>query len=425
MSSLWQPPKEDSPSVLSNRVFSTRRLNKIESQRLGSQLNNLVAEVSQAKSLISQEQKALRKELAQIREVKGTPGVSIERRKLLQQVSSKESQICRHRSTLETQGAHKQQPHLLSLNARQRSLSTNYPPLDLRGEKLTGSLNRKLSGNLQNLNSNETHRETGIDMQSAENRKLRQRSLSTGNYPRISAWVDDKNGALDDTHTRQKNNSSTHIDGKNWQNRGKRQDHVNLELRHSPKSTPEETKRDRQYDASKKTLPEIKMYFCSRSGAVLCACDNRRAKGVVKDGLSKLALTRKVRSFSTNSSPTISDGKVVCLGDKTTSVPQLCDAACQGWRCRYRTSSTPNVDTVDAYGYQDAEKNKEAKRTVLIPRRNRSLSSNYPPEISLQGAVLESSPNERRLDSKLRTVTKNNEKFDLAGEIEERYFQQI
>ena len=151
MSAVWYPPREDSPSVVSNRVFAIRRLNKMASQRLGSELNSLDAEVIQAKSMIEKEQEALKKELAQIQEVKSNPMVSIERRKLQQQTSSSQIRMGRSRfpgeanpvptifRSLSTGHLTMQRSRIFSSKEKERKLEITCPPLSSVRERPTGT----------------------------------------------------------------------------------------------------------------------------------------------------------------------------------------------------------------------------------------------------------------------------------------------
>ena len=424
MSSGWFPPREDCPSVLSNRVFSIRRLNKMEAQRLGSQLNNLDAEKAQTQALISQEQKALIRELTQIREIKDNSAVSSERRKLLQQTSSKESQLpYRHHLTGETvkqQAAHTrfrslstgQCPpmhcsRLPSLHGRQRSLSTTCPPLCLGREELTGMLRCKESGSLQDVNNNTAQK--GYNMYTSRNEKLRQRSLSTGTRPRTSAWVGGKSDFEVSSYTKVKD----------WQNRGVSEDCLDLEFKQTPKSSWElEMRRDTEYDMNKDALSRLKLN--SSNGSYVC--DRRQTKGVIRDDLSKFAPMRRVRSYSTNSAPIISEGRVVGLGaaGKTTIVPQRFDTASQRRR-KHSTSFAPKADEGEEHhngSNENTYRNEELQRIPLLPtRRHRSLSTNCPPVVK-EGIVVEDENNNEKL--KFKTNTEEKRRNSLNDETKER-----
>ena len=428
MSSGWFPPREDSPSVLSNRVFSIRRLNKMEAQRLGSQLNNLDAEKAQTQALISQEQKALIKELTQIREIKDNSAVSSERRKLLQQTSSKESQLmCRHHLTGETvkqQATHTrfrslssgqcpptQCSHLPSLNGRQRSLSTTCPPL-LGREELPGTLRCKESGSLQDVNNNTAQKD--YDMYTSRNEKLRQRSLSTGtcSCPRTSAWAGGKSEFEVSSYTKVED----------WHNHGVSQDYLGLEFKQTPKAAREEMRRDTQYGMNKDTLSRPKLN--SSNGSYVC--DRRQTEGISStDELSKLAPMRRVRSYSTNSAPIISEGRVVGLGaaSKTTIVPQRFDTANQR-RTKHSTSFAPKVNEGEEHhgdgSNENTAKNAELQRIPLLStarRRHRSLSTNCPPAV-IEGIVVEDENNNEKLN--LKTNTEEKRKDSLNDETKER-----
>lgn len=370
MSSIWHLPKEDSPSVLSNRVYSIRRLNKMESQRLRSQINCLNAEEAQMRSLISQEQKALRKELTHIREVKSNPAVGTERRKLMQQLSSKESQTYRQPSA-ETQGAQQRFrslstghdhicSHLPSLtNQLQRSRSTTCPPLDLGGEQPSGAFrHRKVSGTLYDINKN-TSQEAWRNV--TRNEKLRQRSLSTATHPRISAWVENKNDGVADSRGDIQESAYAKVHSRQCRN------NVKIDFRHGLKSAWEE-----------KTG-----YSYSKDNASALSC-SKQMKGVVGDAApSKLASMQRRRCYSTNSAPIISEGRVIGLVDRTTTVhAQNAGAVNQRRRC-YSHSFTPKM--VDREEHDDASKENNSRKEELhsIPVtsthtqvRQRSLSTN-------------------------------------------------
>ena len=417
MSSPWFPPREDSPSVLSNRVFSIRRLNKIEDKRLGSQLNNLDTEKAQTKALISQEQRALIKELTQIREIKVSSAVSTERRKLLQQTSSKESQLmCRHHlteGTVRPQGAQArfrslstgQFPpthgsHLPSLEGRQRSLSTTCPHLRLGREELTGTLRCKELGSLQGVNNNTAQK--GYDeVQTSRIEKLRQRSLSTGTCPRTSAWMGGKSDSEVSSYTK----------------RGVSQECLDLEIKQTPKSAWEEMRRDTQYDMNKDALSRVKLD--SRNGSYVC--DKRQTKGIIRDETSRLTPMRRVRSYSTNSAPIISEGRVVGLGTagKTMIVPQCFDTASQRRR-KHSTCFPPKVNEGEEHNGSNAVRNKELQtRIPLLPtRRHKSLSANCPP-VTIEGIVGEDENNNEKLN--LKTDTEKKRRNSLNDETKERH----
>lgn len=182
-------PREDSPSVLSNRVFAIRRINKMEAKRLGLQLNTLDAEVMQTKNMIAQKQQALKKELAQIHEVKNNPAVGIERRKLQRQLSSKQILMGRQRLAGDTQGAQTlfrsfSTSHLpmqgsrgFTVHGKERKLGTLCPSLSTVGETLTGTLSQR-----ESIFDNHTEQEMCNDRLPAsatEKKKFLRKSLST------------------------------------------------------------------------------------------------------------------------------------------------------------------------------------------------------------------------------------------------------
>lgn len=399
----------------------------MEAQRLGSQLNNLDAEKAQTQALISQEQKALIRELTQIREIKDNSAVISERRKLLQQTSSRESQLmCRHHLTagepVKQQAAHTrfrslssgqclptQCSHLPSLNGRRRSLSTTCPPLRLGREELTGTLRCKESGSLQDVNNNTAPK--GYDMYTSRNERMRQRSLSMGTCPRTSAWVGGKSEFEVSSYTRVKD----------WQNPGASQDYPDLEFKQTPKSAREEMRRDAQYGMNKDALSRRKLN--SSNGSYVC--DRRQTEGISRtDDLSKLAPMRRVRSYSTNSAPIVSEGRVVGLGaaGKTTIVPQRLDAANQRRR-KHSTSFAPKVDEGEEHhgdgSNENTAKNEELQRIPLLSttrRRHRSLSTNCPPEV-IEGIVVEDENNNENLN--LKTNTEEKQKDSLNDETKE------
>lgn len=153
----WYPPREDSPSALSNRVFAMRRINKMEAQRLWLQLNTLDAEVMQTKNMITQKQQALKKELTQIHEVKSNPAVGIERRKLQRQISSKQILTRRQRLAGDAQGAQTlfrsfstghlpmQSSRVFAVHGKERKLGTTRPPLSTGSETLTRNIGQRES----------------------------------------------------------------------------------------------------------------------------------------------------------------------------------------------------------------------------------------------------------------------------------------
>ena len=395
MSSIWHLPREDTPSVLSNRVYSVRHLNKLESQRLGSQIHHLNVEEAQTTSLISQEQKALRRELTQIREVKGNPPVGIERRKLLQQMSNKESQTCRHHLSVETQEVQSrfrslstghaplQRPQLPPLNARQRSKSTTCPPLCSRREELSGpAFRRKESESVQDINNNIPQK--GVSGPT-RNDKIRLKSLSTGNRPQISAWAGGKKDGIQEVR------KDDFAAVQNWQN----QNHINLETKINPNPAwgKEGSRKEKRFSGNSSKAPYV-------------SDQDLQTQGAVKNASTKLALTRRGRSYSTGRAPIISEGKVVGLCGKTTTVSQYAKLESQR-RKSCGTSSSLKVFVKD--DRQDAPKeNTNQKRQpmqsipMLLTGRKRSMSTNCPP-VSLEGMVVDNDNKNKQLNFKMNT----------------------
>lgn len=350
MSSAWRPPnsKEGYPSVLSDRVYSIRRLNKMESQRLHSQLNYLNAEIAQSKSLISQEQTALRKELEQIRKVKDNPSIGLEKRKLLRKNFSSRSQTFRHGLSLETQAmqsrfrslstgqAPKRSSQLTPLSIRRRSKSTTCPPLRVGVDEL--------SGLFYAMNSVE-------DNDQGNGRCQKKPSFSTGTQPQISELETDANA---------KTNGITDTEG------------ADSEVLTDTKTM--------KWERSNR-LENTKKYDLERGGPQLISIDFRQKlheRGSNAPG--KLVPTRRVRSFSTSSTPIISEGKVVGLSGKTTTVPlQSVDAARQRSRC-WNTSCISKTIEERRLGvlFDSPVMKTELRQSTPIPvnRRPRSLSTN-------------------------------------------------
>lgn len=224
-----------------------RRLNKMETQRLGTRLDGLSAEAEQARSIISQEQKELRKQLIQIQEVKGNPPVSAERRKLSQQLSCKETR--QYGSCGETAGT-QQRYRSFSTGDRYRGAPlTQFPLVNGRPRSQSSSTPIRLgkddpSGVFRRLSrgSNGTNRNSPSDAWPGTstfvkcNDKPRQRSLSTGTYPRFSAWeAVSKNDEVTTGLKRDDMGASTTAEfEKSGASRTWRQDHLNLELTQSP-----------------------------------------------------------------------------------------------------------------------------------------------------------------------------------------------
>ena len=351
MSSAWHPPKEDYPSVLSDRVYSIRRLNKMESQRLHSQLNYLNAEIAQSKSLISQEQTALRKELEQIRKVKDNPSIGLEKRKLIRKNFSSRSQTFSHSLSLETQAmqsrfrslstgqAPKRSSQLNPLSIRRRSKSTTCPPLRVGVDELSGAFYA--------MNSVEGNGQQG------DARSQKKRSFSTSTQAQISEL---------ETGANTKTNGITDTEG------------ADSEVLTDTKTLKWE--RSNRLENTKKCNLE-------HGGPRLIPIDFRHERGSNAPG--KLLPTRRVRSYSTNSTPIISEGKVVGLSGKTTTVPLQCvDAARQRPRCWNTSCISKTIEERRLGVLLDSPVMKtERRQSTPIPvnRRPRSLSTNCPPVI--------------------------------------------
>lgn len=351
-----------------------RRLNKMENQRLGSRLDCLNAEVEQSRLLISQEQEVLRKQLTKIREVKGNPTVSIERRKLLRQISCMETR--RQGLPNETQ------QRFRSLSTGDRSRGASLSPLPL------------VNGRSKSQSSN-TPSEAWPDIStsaSTRNTRPRQRSLSTGTYPRISAWegIDKNGGVRDDVGT------STTVE-KSGPNSGCTQEKLNLEFKQSP--TWAWRKGKRRYTWNKNSATALSEMKINAYG------EQKEGDGVmVSSQSSGLASTqRRQRSYSTNSAPTISEGRVLEMHkgepSKTNTLGCLQSASTTSARQRlYSTNCKPKVDdgeVVDTDVPDDKNTNRNSDRQgvpVQLVRRQRSLSTNCPPVV-VEGKNAESDSN--------------------------------
>lgn len=407
MTSGWFPPKEDSPSVVSNRVFMIRRLNKMESQRLGVRLDGLDAEVQQARSLISQEQQELREQLTQIREVKENPSVSVERRKLLQQFSCKEARRPDHGLSGENQRTQQRYrswsnddrfrgaplTQLPLVNGRSRSKGSCTPP---RKEQLSISDFRKLRSGDSNDRINNSPSEVWPDISTfvTTKTKPRQRSVSTGAHPRISVWEGiDKNDGVAGL-TRDDIFTSTRFETEKSRSN---QDLLNLE-RHSPNWAWKGTRRYTTKKHSATELSEVETgYWHGRENVAISQSN-------------KLASTRKElrqRSFSTNSAPTISDGRVleVCTegANKTSTVSTDQSVGSSSSRqrrdstnCRSRVREGVVVDVLD---HKNTNRNMYCQNApVQFTWRDleRSSSTNCPPLVLEGGNVGESDEDKER-----------------------------
>lgn len=431
MRSGWFLPREDNPSVVSNRVFAVRRLNQMESQRLGTRLDGLSAEVEQAISLISQEQKELRKQLTQIQEVKGNPPVSAERRKLSEQFSRKETRLCgetlgvqqRYRS-LSTgdryRGAPLTQFPLVNGHSRNQSSST---PIR-SGKDDPSRVFRKLSGGSNSTNRNSPSEAwPGISTFVKCNDKPRQRSLSTGTYPRFSAW--EAIGKNDEVTSGLKGDdmgASTRDESeKSGANRTCRQDHLNPELTQSPTWAWKGTK----------------TFLWNKSSAIALSegMGKSRQKGdeaMVSGRNSQLASTRKERrqrSFSTNSAPTISRGRVVEVYKEEPSKANIISSADQSIcpassrQRRYSTNCRPklvNGEVVDIPGDKENTNRNSNRQGVAVQliRRQRSLSTSCPP-VGLERENVTESNNNKDVFNPLTNAHDNKQRNGSRCESEE------
>lgn len=373
-----------------------RRLNKMESKRLRNRLDGLSAEVEHTRSLISREQKELRKQLTQIQEVKGNPPVSAERRKLSQELHSC-NETRRHGSSGERPGV-QQRYRSLSTGDRYSGASlTQLPLVNGRSRSHSSSTTvrlgnedpsrvfRKLSGGSNGTNRN-SHSETcpGISTFAKCNDKPRQRSLSTGTHPRFSVW--EAIGKNEVTTGLKRDNmwASCRIESeKSAVNGTWRQDHLDLEQTQSSNWAWKETK-----------------FLPNKNSATVSSEDegNRRYKrndAMISGQNSELASTRKERrqrSFSTNSAPTISRGRVVetCkeepnkAANKISSDQPVSPASSRERRystnCRLKLVNGEVVDVPVDKKNTNRNSNRQGVAARLI-RRQRSLSTNCPPVI--------------------------------------------
>ena len=130
-------------------------------------------------------------------------------------------------------------------------------------------------------------------------------------------------------------------------------------------------------------LENTKKCDLERGGPRLIPIDFRHERGSNVSG--KLLPTRRVRSYSTNSTPIISKGKVVGLSGQTTTVPlQSVDAARQRPRCWNTSCTSKTIEERRLGVLLDSPVMKtELRQSTPIPvnRRPRSLSTNCPPMI--------------------------------------------
>ena len=398
----WFLRREDNPSVVSNRVFTIRRLNKMESQRLGNRLDGFDAEVEQAKSLISREQKELRKELTQIREVKGNPPASAERRKLSQELSCKETR--RNSSSGEAPG----------LQQRYRSLSTcdryRAPPL-IQLPLVSGRLRSQSSSTPVRLGNDDPSRVFRKLTRGSEpwpdtstfvkcNDKPRQRSLSTGTYLRFSAW--ETVGKKDEVTTSLKRDNigaSSRIEyEKSEMDCTWTQDHLGLKLTQSPTWAWKETTKIFRNKSSATALSEDET-------------NSRQQNEVMISGQnSELASTRKERrqrSFSTNSARVVEEYKDEPSQANKISPDQHVSPATSRQR-RYSTNCRPkllNGEVVDIPGDKENTNRDSSRQGVAVKliRRQRSLSTNCPP-VKLENETVVKSDNNKKAFNPLASV---------------------
>lgn len=307
----WYPPREDSPSALSNRVFAMRRINKMEAQRLGLQLNTLDAEVMQTKNMIAQKQQALKKELTQIHEVKSNPAVGIERRKLQRQISSKQILMRRQRLAGDAQGAQTlfrsfstghlpmQSSRVFAVHGKERKLGTTCPPLSTVSETLTGNIGQRESTIFDNHTKQREMWNARFPASATEKKKFLHRSLSmeTSRTPSLLESASDFNSSL-----KSDNFIVAPVRNRKLQMLGNCQGKQNLDL-HCPKLPLKEKQKDPH-----RNLPEAKDLICRKvhdSAARSCIGHDKGATGDEpnEQGLSLVAtLTHpqgKLKRFGT------------------------------------------------------------------------------------------------------------------------------
>ena len=412
-----------------------RRLNKMESQRLGNRLDSLSAEVEQSRSLISREQKELQKQLTQIREVKGNPPVSAERRKLSQELSCN-SETRRHGSSGETLGI-QQRYRSLSTGDRYRGAPlTQLPPLNGRSRSHSSSnpvrlenddpsrVFRKLSGGSNGTNRN-SHSGAwpGISTSAKCNDKPLQRSLSTGTYPRFSAW--ETIGKSDVTGLKRDDSTpaSTKIDSeKSAMNRTWRQDPLDLELTQSQTRAWKETRSFlRRNKISATASSEDEGNSRQKGNEAMISGQNSELVSISKE--------RRQRSFSTNSAPTISRGRVVeeykeepSKANKISSDEPVSSASSK--QRRYSTNSRPrlvNGEVVDVSGDKKSTNRNSNHLGVAaqLIRRQRSLSTNCPPVI-LENETVIDRVNNKDFYNPLTSVDDDKQRIGSRSEEEEQ-----
>ncbi|PFX32060.1 hypothetical protein AWC38_SpisGene3053 [Stylophora pistillata] len=360
MSFGWVPPKEDSPSVISNRVFTVRRLNKMESKRLGTQLNILKAEEEHFKSLISHKQQILKKELSEIRQVKENPTFGIERRKLLQQISCKET---------------RQYGSAGQNTERSRTLSAGESD---RKEELSTDVKKKPWGLHNNICTTPSEGWPKISASVNRNSKSRQRSLSTGVYPHISAWGGNRGN--DGLSVRLGEDDFWGSDGIKHEGSG---------LDHRCRSR----KLSFEFSQSTNWTWRGRRHILNKDGATMPGSEfgvNSWQKRGEEIRSSQKSLTgggeRRQRSYSTNYAPNISGGRVfeVCQGleQNKLNAQDLCSTrAVKSGRRRYTTNCRPKVSNGKVIEISGENKSNgvNSYHQVTTVRRQRSLTVNCPP----------------------------------------------
>lgn len=383
MSYGWVPPKEDSPSVISNRVFTIRRLNRMESQRLGTQLNILKAEEEHFKSRISHEKKMLRKELSEIRQVKENPVIGIERRKLLQQISCKETRqygLTGHKAERfrslstgdsDSKSSSSKLPHVCFRSKSQSNIAS----LSSGEEELSKNVQKKAWG----LNSNICTMPSEFwpkNLASVNrNMKSRQRSLSTSVYPQISAWEGNRrsDGLLSIEKGDLLGSDGTEHEGSGLDHRCR-----SVKLNREFSQSPGWAWRGRRNVLNKDgwTMPRSEFR------------DNSWQKSGEEMRSSQISGTRerRQRCYSTNCAPNISEGRAfdVCQGleQNKLNAQDLCSTrAAKSGKRRHTTNCRPTVingQVVEISG-ENKSKGVNSYHQVTTFRRQRSLTVNCVP----------------------------------------------
>lgn len=327
----WYPPREDSPSALSNRIFAMRRINKMEAQRLWLQLNTLDAEVMQTKNMIAQKQQALKKELKQIHEVKSNPAVGIERRKLQRQISSKQILMRRQRLAGDAQGAQTlfrsfstghlpmQSSRVFTVHGKERKLGTSRSPLSTVSETLTGNI-----GQRESIFDNHTKQRemwnARFPASATEKDKFLHRSLSmeTSRTPSLLESASDFNSSL-----KSDNFIVASVRNRKLQMLGNCQGKQNLDL-HCPKLPLKEKQKDLH-----RNLPQTKdLIYRKVHDSAARSCIGH-GKGATRDepneqGLSLEVLTYSYSNASTRKTQTFwEDNPVTSLECQLSRVPHI------------------------------------------------------------------------------------------------------